>query len=125
MSVALVADPDLRERVRCVRILARQTPLSAMGAASWDEMLAQGETTPFTLGYDSEPPAYANSRVMVQWSPSPIGAMPTHNLQVVESQLERSADAPTLMRIRGSVQNLNPGPVTNARIFAFDLTAAR
>jgi hypothetical protein len=38
MSLAVVAEPDLRERVRCVRILARQTSVSAIGAATWDEL---------------------------------------------------------------------------------------
>src|SRR5689334_12442531 len=38
MSLAVVAEPDLRERVRCVRILARQTPVSAIGAATWEEL---------------------------------------------------------------------------------------
>jgi hypothetical protein len=38
MSLVVVADPDLRERMRCIRIVANQTPLSAMGAASWDEL---------------------------------------------------------------------------------------
>ncbi|MGC4092749.1 MAG: DUF4388 domain-containing protein [Polyangiaceae bacterium] len=39
MSLAVVAEPDLRERVRCIRIIARQTPISALGAATWDELL--------------------------------------------------------------------------------------
>lgn len=38
MSLAVVADPDVRERVRCIRIIARQTPVSALGAANWDEL---------------------------------------------------------------------------------------
>lgn len=38
MSLAVVAEPDVRERVRCVRIIARQTSVSALGAASWDEL---------------------------------------------------------------------------------------
>ncbi len=38
MSLAVVADPDLRERMRCIRIIANQTPVSALGAASWHEL---------------------------------------------------------------------------------------
>ncbi len=38
MSLAVVADPALRERMRCIRIIADQTPLSALGAASWHEL---------------------------------------------------------------------------------------
>jgi hypothetical protein len=34
----VIAEPDLRERVRCVRILAHQTSVSAIGAATWDEL---------------------------------------------------------------------------------------
>jgi hypothetical protein len=38
MSLVVVADPDLRERMRCIRIVADQTPASAIGAASWPEL---------------------------------------------------------------------------------------
>jgi hypothetical protein len=38
MSLALVADPDLRERLRCIRVIASQTGVSALGAATWDEL---------------------------------------------------------------------------------------
>lgn len=38
MSLAVVADPDLRERVRCIRIIARQTSVGAVGAATWAEL---------------------------------------------------------------------------------------
>jgi Domain of unknown function (DUF4388) len=38
MSLVVVADPDLRERMRCIRIVADQTPASALGAASWTEL---------------------------------------------------------------------------------------
>ncbi len=38
MSLAVVADPALRERMRCIRIIADQTPVSALGAASWLEL---------------------------------------------------------------------------------------
>ena len=38
MSFAVVADPDLRERLRCIRIIASQTTVSALGAATWDEL---------------------------------------------------------------------------------------
>jgi len=38
MSLVVVADPDLRERMRCIRIVADQTPASALGAASWPEL---------------------------------------------------------------------------------------
>lgn len=38
MSLAVVADPDLRERLRCIRIIANQTAVSALGAANWDEL---------------------------------------------------------------------------------------
>ena len=34
----MVAEPDLRERMRCIRIIADQTPVSALGAASWLEL---------------------------------------------------------------------------------------
>ncbi|HSY20745.1 MAG TPA: DUF4388 domain-containing protein [Polyangiaceae bacterium] len=38
MCIALVADPDLRERARCIRVIAGQTSLSALGAATWEEV---------------------------------------------------------------------------------------
>ena len=38
MNLAVVADPELRERMRCIRIIADQTPISALGAASWHEL---------------------------------------------------------------------------------------
>lgn len=38
MSLVVVADPDLRERMRCIRIVADQTPASALGAATWPEL---------------------------------------------------------------------------------------
>jgi len=38
MNLAVVADPALRERLRCIRIIADQTSMSAMGAASWLEL---------------------------------------------------------------------------------------
>ena len=34
----VVAEPDLRERMRCIRIIAEQTPVSALGAANWHEL---------------------------------------------------------------------------------------
>ena len=38
MSLAVVAEPDALERARCMRILVRQTPFSAFGVATWDEL---------------------------------------------------------------------------------------
>jgi hypothetical protein len=38
MSLVVVAEPDLRERMRCTRIIAEQTPVSALGAANWHEL---------------------------------------------------------------------------------------
>jgi hypothetical protein len=38
MSLVVVAEPNLRERMRCIRIVADQTPASALGAASWPEL---------------------------------------------------------------------------------------
>jgi hypothetical protein len=38
MSLAAIADPDLRERLRCTRIIAGQTSMSALGAANWGEL---------------------------------------------------------------------------------------
>lgn len=38
MGLAAVADPDLRERLRCTRIIAGQTSMSALGAANWGEL---------------------------------------------------------------------------------------
>jgi len=38
MGLVVVAEPDLRERMRCIRIVADQTPASAMGAATWPEL---------------------------------------------------------------------------------------
>jgi hypothetical protein len=46
MSLAVVAEPDVRERARCVRIIARQTQVSALGAASWDELQQAFEEEP-------------------------------------------------------------------------------
>ena len=38
MSLVVIAEPNLRERMRCIRIVAEQTPASALGAASWPEL---------------------------------------------------------------------------------------
>jgi hypothetical protein len=38
MNLIVVAEPDLRERMRCIRIVADQTPVSALGAATWHEL---------------------------------------------------------------------------------------
>lgn len=38
MTLLIVADTDLRERMRCTRILANQTSVSALGAATWQEL---------------------------------------------------------------------------------------
>jgi hypothetical protein len=38
MCLAVVADPDQCERVRCARIIAGQTSMSALGAATWSEL---------------------------------------------------------------------------------------
>ena len=46
MNLAVVADPALRERIRCIRIIADQTPMSALGAASWHELYQVLEGAP-------------------------------------------------------------------------------
>jgi hypothetical protein len=46
MSLVVIADPDLRERMRCIRIVADQTPASALGAASWSELAQVLEDVP-------------------------------------------------------------------------------
>jgi len=38
MNLAVVADTALRERMRCIRIIADQTSMSALGAATWHEL---------------------------------------------------------------------------------------
>lgn len=38
MSIAIVAEANSAERARCVSILARQTPLGALGASNWSEL---------------------------------------------------------------------------------------
>lgn len=38
MSLAVVADQELRERLRCIRVIAAQTSVSALGAADWAEL---------------------------------------------------------------------------------------
>ncbi|AUX46431.1 hypothetical protein SOCE26_079370 [Sorangium cellulosum] len=38
MPIVVVADPDLRERMRCIRAIAGQTPVSLLGAATWEEL---------------------------------------------------------------------------------------
>jgi hypothetical protein len=38
MNLVVIADADLRERMRCIRIVADQTPASALGAATWLEL---------------------------------------------------------------------------------------
>jgi len=43
MRLALVADADLRERLRCVRAIASHTSLSAIGAGTWDEIATSVE----------------------------------------------------------------------------------
>jgi hypothetical protein len=46
MPLAVVADADLRERSRCLRVLAAQTPLGALGVASWEELDQAFDTGP-------------------------------------------------------------------------------
>lgn len=38
MPLVVVADADARERIRCVRCIAAQTSVSAVGAATWEEL---------------------------------------------------------------------------------------
>ncbi|KYF89241.1 hypothetical protein BE17_13310 [Sorangium cellulosum] len=38
MPIVVVAEPDLRERMRCIRVIAGQTAVSALGAATWEEL---------------------------------------------------------------------------------------
>lgn len=38
LPFVVVADPDLRERMRCIRVIAGQAPVSVLGAASWSEL---------------------------------------------------------------------------------------
>jgi len=38
MRLALIADPDLRERMRCVRVIAGQTTVSGVGVGTWSEL---------------------------------------------------------------------------------------
>ncbi|WP_437322615.1 DUF4388 domain-containing protein [Sorangium sp. So ce381] len=38
MAIVVVAVPDLRERMRCIRVIAGQAPVSALGAATWEEL---------------------------------------------------------------------------------------
>ncbi|WP_437737593.1 DUF4388 domain-containing protein [Sorangium sp. So ce1335] len=38
MPIVVIADPDLRERMRCIRVIAGQAPVSALGAATWEEL---------------------------------------------------------------------------------------
>ncbi|WP_437581412.1 DUF4388 domain-containing protein [Sorangium sp. So ce887] len=48
MPIVVVADPDLRERMRCIRVMAGQTPVSALGAAAWEELEQALEGAPST-----------------------------------------------------------------------------
>ncbi|KYF56420.1 hypothetical protein BE08_39895 [Sorangium cellulosum] len=38
MPIVVIADPDLRERMRCIRVIAGQAAVSALGAATWEEL---------------------------------------------------------------------------------------
>lgn len=46
MPIIVIADPDLRERMRCIRIIAGRTPVSALGAATWEELEQALEDAP-------------------------------------------------------------------------------
>jgi hypothetical protein len=46
MRLAIVADPDLRERIRCTRVIAGETSLSAIGAGTWEELVQAFEGVP-------------------------------------------------------------------------------
>jgi Domain of unknown function (DUF4388) len=46
MSLIVVAEPDLRERLRCIRIVADQAQASAVGAANWLELTQVLEDAP-------------------------------------------------------------------------------
>lgn len=48
MPIVVVADPDLRERMRCIRVIAGQTLVSALGAATWEELDQALEGAPGT-----------------------------------------------------------------------------
>lgn len=69
MRIAIVADGDVRERIRCVRCIAAQTSVSAIGAASWDEVLAVTDGGPpvsFILFAPSLPGAPADAIEQLQ-----------------------------------------------------------
>ncbi|KYF71897.1 MULTISPECIES: DUF4388 domain-containing protein [Sorangium] len=38
MPIVVIAHPDLRERMRCIRVIAGQAQVSALGAATWEEL---------------------------------------------------------------------------------------
>lgn len=50
MSLIVVADPDLHERMRCIRIVAHQTSVSAVGAANWHELEQVLEDAAYDVG---------------------------------------------------------------------------
>ena len=55
----MVADPELRERMRCIRVIADQTPISALGAATWSELDQVLVDAPVGLVFYSHPLAGA------------------------------------------------------------------
>ncbi|HEX4514740.1 MAG TPA: hypothetical protein VH054_14425, partial [Polyangiaceae bacterium] len=70
MNLAVVAEPELRERMRCIRIIANQTPVSALGAATWSELDQVLVDAPVGLIFYSHPlagaPADAIARILAR-----------------------------------------------------------
>ncbi len=86
MNLVVVAEPDLRERMRCIRIIADQTPVSALGAASWLELEQLLEDAPrvelvFYAGCLGGAPEDAADRLILRtkrliWATDEEGAAP-------------------------------------------------
>jgi hypothetical protein len=68
MSLAVIAEPELRERLRCLRIIAGQTSMSALGVASWEELATAFDENELSLVVYTSPlpgaPADAVERLL-------------------------------------------------------------
>ena len=62
MAIVVVAVPELRERMRCIRVMAGQAPVSALGAATWEE-LEQWDGSPEAAKFELDP----QSIVQMEW----------------------------------------------------------
>ena len=80
MPLVVVADADARERIRCVRCIAAQTSVSAVGAATWEELeqVVEGGPVVSVLFYAGPLPgeSFTSTPLSFPWMRQLVTTMP-------------------------------------------------